>query len=162
MVFINGDLCEYYAWFIKKRFNLDLVKPLRGAHISFINDSIRDMQGNSEVEKRALWEAIKNKYNGKYVDINLNISNLKTMGNGEHWWFIVDHDHRDELHDIRKELGLDRPYFGLHMTIGLAINSKENEDDMPSLQIFGKKANKMNVEYSEYIHGLIEKNFIKK
>ena len=38
MVFFYGDVCEYYSWFINRRFNLLLNKPLRGGHISFIND----------------------------------------------------------------------------------------------------------------------------
>ena len=40
MVTIDGDVTEYYSWFIEKRYNLKLNKPLRRAHISFINDSI--------------------------------------------------------------------------------------------------------------------------
>jgi hypothetical protein len=37
-----------------KRYNLILNKPLRGAHISFINDSMRDLTHNGKTEEEAL------------------------------------------------------------------------------------------------------------
>lgn len=120
MILFDGDIAEYYAWFIKKRFNLELNKPLRGAHISFINDSINDISQNGQKtneEVEALWEALKNKWDGKQIDITLN---LHPHSDNVHWWLIVDHNHRDGLHAIRAELGLGRPYFGLHMSIGYA------------------------------------------
>jgi len=104
MVFFEGDVAEYYAWFIKKRYNLILNKPLRGAHISFINDSTP-----------------------------------KT--NDEHWWLNIPHEEREQLQSIREELGLGRPYFGMHMSIGYV-----NEKNLP---------------HSKYIHDLIKKGFIK-
>jgi hypothetical protein len=33
MILLDGDVTEYYAWFIQKRYNLILNKPLRGAYI---------------------------------------------------------------------------------------------------------------------------------
>ncbi len=35
---IEGDISAYYAWFLKKRFNIELVKPLRECHITIISD----------------------------------------------------------------------------------------------------------------------------
>jgi len=43
MVMFEGDIAEYYAWFLKRRFNIELNPPQRGAHITFINDSIDDL-----------------------------------------------------------------------------------------------------------------------
>jgi hypothetical protein len=120
----------YYAWFIKKRYNLILNPPLRGAHVTFINDREADMNGK--------WEKVKSKWNGK--EIKLTIS-LEPRTDDKHWWVIVPHECREQLHDIRAELGLGRPYFGLHMTIGLA--------------------NEKNIDHSKYIHGLIKKGYIK-
>ena len=51
MVLLDGDICEYYAWFIMRRYNLVLNKPIRGAHISFINDSMRDLTNNGEISE---------------------------------------------------------------------------------------------------------------
>jgi len=140
MVLFEGDLANYYSWFINKRFNLELNKPLRGAHISFINDSMNDLSNKgekAEQEVELLWEKVKNKWEGKEIEITLN---LKPFSDNKHWWLIVDHKYRDELHSIRAELGLGKPYFGLHMTIGL-VNEK-------------------NIAHSEYINTLNEKGFI--
>ena len=55
MVIMEGDITEYYAWLLKRRFNLEILKPLRGAHISFINDSVRDINsGEGDLEYRDL------------------------------------------------------------------------------------------------------------
>ena len=141
MVFIDGDVAEYYAWFVKKRYNLTLNKPLRGAHVSFINDSMRDLTQNGEKsveEVEVLWESVKQKWDGKQIPIVLDL-NPKT--NDEHWWLNIPHEERGLLQSIRDELGLDRPYFGMHMSIGYA--------------------NEKNIEHSKYIHDLIKKGFIK-
>ena len=68
MVMVDGEICEYYSWFIKRRYNLSLNKPLRGAHISFINDSMKDLTQNGEKSlELALnaWEETKKKWHGK-------------------------------------------------------------------------------------------------
>jgi hypothetical protein len=139
MVLFDGELAEYYSWFLKKRFNLELNKPLRGAHITFINDSIDDLNNRigSIEDKEALWEKLKQKWDGKEVSVTLN---LRPFSDSNHWWLIVDHKFRDELHAIRAEVGLGRPYFGLHMTIGYA--------------------NERNLAHSQYINSLNEKGLI--
>lgn len=139
MVLFDGELAEYYSWFLKKRFNLELNKPLRGAHITFINDSIDDLNNRvgSIEEKEALWEKLKQKWDGKEVAVTLN---LRPFSDSNHWWLIVDHKHREELHAIRSEIGLGRPYFGLHMTIG-SVNEK-------------------NLAHSQYINSLNDKGLI--
>lgn len=141
MVFIDGDICEYYAWFIKKRFNLILNPPLRNAHISFINDSIRDFNKKStrtqeEIDKN--WEDVKNKWDGKEIELTLSVD---TRTDGNSWWLNIPNENRDSLQAIRNELGLDRPYYGMHLSLGYARPG-------------------VNKEHSEYIHGLIQKGFI--
>lgn len=135
MVIFEGDITEYYGWFIKKRFNLTLNKPLRGAHITFINDKESDVTGD--------WEAIKKKWHNKKIEITLDL-NPKTDSNNKgstlHWWLKVPEDDRKALHDIRTELGLPRPYWGLHMSVG--------------------HANEKNAEHSKYLHRLVQGGFI--
>ena len=146
MVVFDSDIAEYYAWFLNRRFNLELNKPLRGAHITFINDHFNDLNNRvgTDEEKEALWTALKSKWDGKEVQVVLN---LRPFSDITHWWLIVDHKHRDELHAIRAEVGLSRPYFGLHMTIGyLAENVNEKGE-----AIFNK-----NLEHSKYINLLHE------
>lgn len=141
MVFIEGDICEYYAWFLKKRYDISLNKPIRGAHVSFINDSMRDLTQNnakSEEEVLKLWEDVKTKWDGKEIDI---VFDLNPKTNDRTWWLNIPNEERQGLQAIRNELGLGKPFFGLHMSIGY-VNEK-------------------NIEQSVYIHGLIKHGCIK-
>jgi hypothetical protein len=141
MVFIEGDVCEYYAWFLKKRYNITLNKPIRGAHVSFINDSMRDLTQNndkSEEEILQLWEDVKTKWDGKKIDIVLDL-NPKT--DDRIWWLDIPNEEREGLQAIRNELGLGRPYFGMHMSIGRARDGVMEE-------------------HSKYLHECIKNGFI--
>ena len=130
MIMIDGDICEYYAWFLKKRFNITLNAPLRGAHITFINDKFDG--------RRRRWEAVKEKYEGQEMYLSLNVS---PRTDDKHWWLVVDEKSREPLHAIREEIGLEtRPFFGLHLSLGFA--------------------NEKNIEHSTYIHRLIKKKLI--
>lgn len=118
MVNFDCDVSEYYAWFIKKRYNLELNRPQRGAHISFINDSLRDMGRFA-----SNWNEVKKKYDGTEVTLTLDPD---ARSDGEHWWLMVEESSRKPLLDIRAELGLGRPFFGMHMTVGI-VNPKHRE-----------------------------------
>lgn len=140
MVMVDGEICEYYNWFIKRRYNLTLNKPLRGAHISFINDSMRDLtqNGQKSVEEALnAWAITKQKWHGKTIPI---VIDLDPRTDGRTWWFNVPHEERESLQSIRTELGLGKPFFGMHMSIGYA--------------------NEKNIEHSEYLHDLIKKGYI--
>jgi hypothetical protein len=150
MVVFEGDICEYYAWFIKKRYNLPLAMPLRNAHISFINDREVDMNGK--------WEEVKKKWDGKEVEVVLSVdprTDSASEKSSMHWWLNIPEEHRGQLHGIRAELGLGRPYWGLHMAIGYA---RDSDDSDPEIK--GIKALRQNVAHSKYIHGLIKKGLI--
>jgi len=138
MIMFDGDITEYYAWFIENRYGLKLNKPLRGAHISFINDSMNDMKKGLllENDKRvnARWNYVKNIWDGKEIDIVLD---LDVRSDGKHWWLNIPNENRNLLHAIRIQLGLDRPHWGLHMSIGYA--------------------NDRNIEHSRYILDCITK-----
>lgn len=131
MVKLDGDICDLYTWFIERRYNLKLNKPLRGAHISFINDSIKKLGDYDDK-----WRYLKEKWDGKTISITLSVD--PNIGPTGHWWLTIPEEYRKELHSIRKEVGLGRPYYGLHMSIGYS--------------------NEKNIEQSKYIDRLI-KNF---
>lgn len=133
LVVFEGDICNYYKWFIKKRYNLELNPPLRGAHISFINDSIKDIS-DSLPDAISKWNNLKRKWNGKEISIEINTD---VRSDGKHWWLQIPEDSRTGLHGIRKEIGLGRPYWGLHLSVG--------------------HANEKNIEHSKYILSLLEK-----
>jgi len=99
------DLDRYYAWFLKKRFNLELNKNLRGSHITFISDRM----------DKTMFEEATRLFHGKEITFYVE---LEPRSNGQHWWMRV---HCPEAETIREAMGLSRePYFGLHLTLGLA------------------------------------------
>jgi hypothetical protein len=151
MVVLEPDLnlgekgiTDYYAWFFRKRFNIPLHRPLRGAHVTIINDRASDTNGK--------WEEVKSKWDGKEIDIYLHVDPFlgikNRMGNYVDWWLTVPYEYRDELGAIRMELGLlAKPYFGFHMTIGTAINFYPKTGK----EINATKAKGMFEEHSRYI-----------
>jgi len=147
LILFDGDVADYYAWFILKRYGLKLNKPLRGAHVSFINDSMRDIKKglgteSDEVANMA-WDVTRNKWNNKEIEVVLN---LDSRSDFKHWWLIVDHAHRENIHEIRKELGLGRPFFGLHMTIGYA-----NENNLKHSEYIVRSATKFEYPVADFI-----------
>ena len=143
MLMINCDISDYYAWFIKKRFNISLPSPQRGAHITFINDRMSDMNGR--------WEEVKNKWNGKQLSVDIN-TDIRT--DSEYWWLNLLPN--DTLTLIRSELGLGDPFYKFHLTIGRAVNCRSNEPNENG----SMRAMEMHEEQSQYIHRLIQKGLI--
>lgn len=145
----GGDIKKYYRWFINKRYTIPLGEPIRKAHITFINDSHRDMgEGVKD------WDVVKRKWNGKYIDVVLSVD---VRGDGINWWLVVPEEHRTELHAIRAELNLGRPYFGLHMTIGVARDAHD-KDENPQHNTL--RVVRRNEEHSRYIHNLLSRGKI--
>jgi hypothetical protein len=106
MIIVPDELTSYYAWFVKKRYNLELNKPLRGTHLTIINDSEREAP---------MFEEARKLYDGKEVSFYIDPS---TRTNGEHWWLRA---YCPEGEAIREACGLRREsYFPFHMTIGYA------------------------------------------
>jgi hypothetical protein len=106
MIRTDCDLHLYYAWFLRKRFNLELNKPIRGSHVTFISDRFED---------RKIFDEVAKMFNGKPVTFYLE---LEPRSNGEHWWLRA---YSPDTENIRHILGLSRePYFSLHFTLGYA------------------------------------------
>jgi hypothetical protein len=127
LIMIDGDICEYYAWFIKKRYNIKLNRPLRGAHISFINDSMYDIKKGLMTENSTpcelKWKQLVKKWDGKEIDIVLDTD---VRLNDKHIWMVIPEKERKLLYSIRAEIGLSRPFYGLHMSVG-TVNPKHIE-----------------------------------
>ena len=62
MVKFDCDIWEYYSWFLKKRFNLYLNKPLRGTHLTIINDKF-------DPETEYLYDQGRQLFHGKEIRI---------------------------------------------------------------------------------------------
>lgn len=141
MLEFDGDICKYYAWFINKRFNIKLNSPIRKAHVTFVNDSNNDLGLSSgktieQIDKR--WQEVKEKYDGKQQHIMLD---LKARISDKHWWFRLYKGYNQILSEIRSELGLGKPYFDYHLTLGFPYKKYE--------------------EHNKYIHELIKTKLIK-
>lgn len=105
------DIDRYYAWFIKKRFNLELNQNLRRTHITFISD---------RMDKDIFYQGAK-VFNGKEINFSYDIS---PRTNSKYWWLKIN---CEEAESIRQALGLQpHPYFGFHLTLGHA-NEKNIE-----------------------------------
>ena len=98
--------------------------------------SLNGKRTNQDVE--VLWEKTKVKWNNKKIPIVLD---LNPKSDDRIWWLNVPHEERGLLQGIRTELGLEKPFWGLHMSLGYA--------------------NEKNLAHSVYIHNLIKKRFYK-
>lgn len=114
LVLFEDDLCEYYSWYLKKRFNLVLNKPLRGSHFTVINDKYDNIE---------LWNKVKSECQGDTVKVFYN-TNLRS--NIEHWWLKA---YSIDGYNIRQKLGLGRPYFNPHITVGLVNNKNISQSE---------------------------------
>lgn len=117
LVKFDCDISQYYAWFVEKRFNfaqndrtgLLLNKPLRGTHITIINDRV-----DSEVYTQA-----REIFHGKEITLFYDPTYIRANEKG-HWWIKV---YSDDARNIRTVMGLTPdPYFGLHLTLGRATD----------------------------------------
>jgi hypothetical protein len=134
MIRTNCELDRYYAWFLKKRFNLELVRNLRGTHVTFINDRMDAKTFNQFAELFA----------GKEIDFYVE---TEPRSNGEHWWLRV---HCPEAESIREIMGLSRePFFGMHLTLGRAEERYPEGVEENNNSIL--KIKKDYIEHSEYI-----------
>ena len=106
MIICNDDLADYYAWFLYKRFNLKLNKPLRGTHVTFINDSDVEMPQFDEAAKL---------FDGKEIDFYIE---PMPLSNGEHWWLRVYCPDAESIRIVSG--GTPTPFFGMHLTLGYA------------------------------------------
>lgn len=105
---IDGDLGNYYRWYLNKNHGLVLNPSVRGDHITFISDRF-------DSKSLEFYNTIKKKYNNKKLSIEIDVSNIST--NGKYWWFNIQDTKFFE--NIRNSCGFSkRPYHGFHLTIG--------------------------------------------
>lgn len=145
MAIIPGDICDYYRNQLSVRYNLRLMKPGWGSHISIISgetifksnyDSI--ISSTKQFFKKNPSSVVNDLYlhllDSGLVKIEelANWENLKRKyhkkeiefeyevspkTDGKHWWLKV---HSEKFKDIREEFGYPRNgYWGLHLTLGI-------------------------------------------
>lgn len=106
--FRNDDIYAYYSWFLEKRFNLKLNKPLRGTHFTIINDIVDN----------DIYEQARDLFDGKEITLKYDPTVFRSNDKG-HWWLRVQSDDAD---NIRRVMGLGDPFFGYHITLGIATH----------------------------------------
>lgn len=123
MIITDCEIDKYYSWFLKKRFNVTLNQTLRGTHITFISDIIEDVNIFKEAAKI---------FNGKDITFSYDTNDIRS--NGKYWWLKIQSPEAD---NIREAMGIGKPYFNYHLTLGYA--------------------NEYNLEHSKYILDTIKK-----
>jgi hypothetical protein len=105
---IDGDITQYYSWFIYKRFGLKLIQPLRRGHVTFISDrtdQIKDL------------DIVKEKWHNQIVEVQIA---LAPRTDKKYWWLRVSCPTFDE---IRTSLGLGKPFYDFHLTLGYTFDT---------------------------------------
>lgn len=121
IVEIADDTDIYYGWFINKRFNLILNRPLRRTHITIVNDRA------SELDEK-MYDYLKSTINGNEITFTFDPNEIRT--NSKHWWIRIKES--TDAQQIRTLLGLQPiPHLPYHLTIGYA--------------------NEKNIDHSKYI-----------
>lgn len=116
ITFRGCEMHDYYAWFLRKRFNLALNSPLRDTHVSFINDRLTNEQRSSYAKAKA-------QYDGRPASVLYSPELIRT--NGKHWWIKAESADADR---VRDSIGLDKIYMPYHITIG-HVNEKQTNQE---------------------------------
>lgn len=126
----DAEFSDYFSWFIKKRYNLTMVAPQRGVHLTIVNDKLED--GIDATERK--YSRSKSMFDGKVIDIKYD---LDVRTDGHYWWFKAVSNGAIQ---IRQKIGL-KPigHYGLHLTIS-RVEGREYER-----------------EHGQYVHRLIQR-----
>lgn len=143
IVELKDDYYALYSWFLEKEHGVKLNKPLRGSHFTVINDIVSD-----EIYLQA-----KEIFEGKEITMYIDPTNVRANEKG-HWWIKV---YSDDAQNIRNVIGLGKPYFGFHLTIGLATH-----DELEKSEIVRVTKTKGYIEGNKlFIERLIRKGVLK-
>jgi hypothetical protein len=133
----HDDICTYYAWFLKKRFNISLNPPMRGSHVTVINDKIYDLEKYNQAKEI---------FNKKEIIFEFDPAEVRGANNpkGEfYWWLKV---YNTDVEAIREFAGLSRkPFFNLHLTLGAAKWFSEEAKDSNGKPLKDEKGNRIPV-----------------
>lgn len=141
---LKDDYYSLYSWFLEKEYGVKLNKPLRGSHLTVINDIV---DNKTYLKAKELFE-------GKEVTFYVDTTNVRANEKG-HWWLKV---YSDDAQNIRNVMGLGESYFGFHLTIGLATHDELEKSEIVRIGKIGdyKEASKL------FIQRLIKKGLLKK
>lgn len=102
---VDNGITEYYAWWLRRRYGIEVAKPAWGTHITVVSDKDRV----KDVKK---FNELKQKLNGRIISIPHDVV-LKKQ-----WQFwVLEVKPTEDMLEIRRELGL-KENFPFHITIG--------------------------------------------
>lgn len=114
VILTDCDTHLYYAWFLKKRFNLELIRPLRGCHVTLIADKVDNK----------IFEQAAKQFHGKSISFEYEND---PRSNGEHWWLRVKCPQGEA---IREVMGLSpKPFWSFHLSLGLIKESERSQSE---------------------------------
>lgn len=131
----DDDTDHYYSWFLKKRFNIELINPMRGSHITVINDKVYDLTKYEEGKKI---------FNNKEIVFDFDPAELRggTNPKGEFFWWLKVYN--TDIEAIREFAGFTRkPFFNLHLTLGTVKQFTQEVFDDKGKPIKDDKGNRI-------------------
>jgi len=140
------DIAEYYNWFVNRRYNIKLLRPQRGAHMTVISDKEAD---------NTKWESVKERLDGTSIDVYYNPD---VRGNEEYWWLKSISPKADV---IRSLLCLGDPFYSYHITIGSIknssqINQEHNRYVLRMIEFFNEKNVIKEIPYNGEFDNMID------
>lgn len=102
----SPSIMEYYRYWIQRELGVRTCQPMAKCHVSMIR--------GEEPRDKAYWDTLP----GKQLSLTYS-PDVRT--NGKHWWVFVN---APEILEIRRKLGLSKPKYPLHMTIGTTVEKK--------------------------------------
>lgn len=105
---IDGDITQYYSWFIYKRFGLKLIQPLRRGHVTFLSDA-------SDQIKHL--DIVKEKWHNQIIEIQIDLS----PRTDKKYFYLRAFS--NQLNEIRTSLGLGKPFYDFHVTLGYTFDT---------------------------------------
>lgn len=102
---LDNGVVEYYAWWLRRKYGIQVSLPAWGAHITVVSDKDRVKDGIA-------FEALKKRFEGKILNVSHDVYLKKK------WQFwVLDVTPTEEMLKVRRDLGLNED-FPFHITIG--------------------------------------------
>ena len=114
----SNDILEYYLWFIRREYWIDLGTPMRGAHVTIASKEWHGVD----------WKIAKRLYDGKMVDMEYS-PDIVRGGYTKGFIMFYLKVRSQDIEDIKKELGIidGERYRGLHLTVANSKNRPVKE-----------------------------------
>lgn len=102
---LDNGVVEYYSWWLRRKYGIQVSLPAWGAHITVVSDKDRVKDGIA-------FDTLKKRFEGKILSVSHDVYLKKK------WQFwVLDVIPTQEMLQVRRDLGLNED-FPFHITIG--------------------------------------------